>query len=142
VGGNPVSRFNRTPVKTRTARRLRQDSTDVERRLWHRLRNGQIDGHQFRRQHPAGPYVLDFYCPRLCLAIELDGGQHNLPTGIQRDRRRDSWLAARGVAVLRFWNSDVIENLSGVLEKISLVAAELSQDAVAPSQRWRVATKE
>jgi very-short-patch-repair endonuclease len=140
--GVSVSRFNRTLEKTRRARCLRQDSTDVERRLWHRLRNGQIDGHQFRRQHPAGPYVLDFYCPRLRLAVELDGGQHNLPSEIQHDQRGDAWLAARGVAVLRFWNSDVIENMTGVLEKISLVTAELSQDEVTRAQRWRVAKKE
>jgi Protein of unknown function (DUF559) len=63
--------------------------------------------------------------------------QARRPVGVNHVR-----LAARGVAVLRFWNSDVIENMSGVLEKISLVAAELSQDAVTPTQRWRVATKE
>jgi very-short-patch-repair endonuclease len=86
--------------------------------------------------------VLDFYCPRLRLAVELDGGQHNLPSEIQHDQRGDAWLAARGVAVLRFWNSDVIENMTGVLEKISLVTAELSQDEVTRAQRWRVAKKE
>jgi very-short-patch-repair endonuclease len=58
-----MSRFNRTPEKTTLSRRLRRDGTDVERRLWHRLRNGQVCDAQFRRQHPAGRYVLDFYCP-------------------------------------------------------------------------------
>src|SRR5262252_1471566 len=101
-----MPRFDRTTVKTTKARRLRRDSTLVERRLWYRLRNGQIDGHRFRRQHPVGPYVLDFYSPRLRLAIDLDGGQHNFPRGSERDKRRELWLAARGISILRFWNSD------------------------------------
>ena len=125
--GNAVPRFDRTPEKTEKARRLRRDPTIVERRLWYRLRNGQIDGHRFRRQHPVGPYVLDFYCPRLRLAIELDGGQHDFAGKIERDQRRDLWLAARGVSVLRFWNSDVIENMAGVLERISIVASEVAR---------------
>ena len=122
-----MTRFERTLEKTEKARRLRRDSTLVERRLWYRLRNGQIDGHRFRRQHPVGPYVLDFYCPRLRLAIELDGGQHNFPGESERDRRRELWLAARGITVLRFWNSDVIANMAGVLEKISILASEVAR---------------
>jgi very-short-patch-repair endonuclease len=131
-----MSRFDRTLAKTQMARRLRRDSTIVERRLWYRLRNGQIDGHSFRRQHPAGPYVLDFYCPRLRLAIELDGGQHNFAAEISRDQHRDAWLAERGVVVLRFWNSDVIENMTGVLEKIAMTASEMSQQDVTNIRRW------
>jgi very-short-patch-repair endonuclease len=122
-----VTRFERTLEETEKARRLRRDSTLVERRLWHRLGNGQIDGHRFRRQHPVGPYVLDFYCPRLRPAIELDGGQHNFPGESERDKRRELWLAARGITVLRFWNSDVIANIAGVLEKISILASEVAR---------------
>ena len=112
-----MSRFNRTPRKTEVARNLRRGETDVERRLWHRLRNGQICDAQFRRQHPAGRYILDFYCPALALAVELDGSQH-AETGT-RDHERDEWLKQKGVIVLRFWNSDVTENLNGVLEVIA-----------------------
>jgi very-short-patch-repair endonuclease len=68
--------------------------------LWYRLRNAQIDGASFRRQHPAGNYILDFYCPALQLAIELDGGQH--AAAASRDSARDEWLSQRGVTVLRF----------------------------------------
>src|SRR4051812_36327799 len=75
-GGQSMSRFNRTREKTEIARKLRRNETDVERRLWHRLRSGQICDVHFRRQHPAGRYILDFYCPALALAVELDGGQH------------------------------------------------------------------
>ena len=117
------ARFNRTGMKTERARKLRVEATDVERRLWQKLRGAQIDGASFRRQHPAGNYVLDFYCPALQLAIELDGGQHAENPG--RDRMRDEWLSQRGVAVLRFWNTDVTQNRSGVLELIALKIAEL-----------------
>ena len=131
------ARFNRTIEKTKRAKRLRRDETFVERRLWSRLRSAQIDGHSFRRQHPAGPYDLDFYRPTLRLAIELDGGQHDHDVHNARDRHRDAWLRARGVTVLRFWNSDVAGNLQGVLEVISAAAEEIRQAGMTPTRRWR-----
>jgi very-short-patch-repair endonuclease len=137
VGVNQPSRFNRTPKKTAFARRLRRDSTDVELRLWQGLRRHQMDGCSFRRQHPAGPYTLDFYCPRLGLAIELDGGQHNEGSRAAKDAQRDAWLADRGVTVLRFWNSDLTTNFAGVLEVIAAKVAELKAVEVTPSRRWR-----
>src|SRR5262249_15336252 len=103
--------------------------------LWYRLRNAQVDGASFRRQHPAGNYVLDFYCPALRLAIELDGGQHATATG--RDRERDEWLEERGVAVLRVWNSGVTANLSGVLEVIATKVSALKSRELTPTRRWR-----
>ena len=80
--------------------------------------------------------MLDFYCPKLRLAVELDGGQHNFVPQIARDQRREAWLAARGVVVLRFWNSDVIENLTGVLEKIAIAASEISERGSTSARRW------
>jgi very-short-patch-repair endonuclease len=130
-----MSRFNRTRTKTEIARRLRRDGTEVEKRLWYRLRNGQICAAQFRRQHPAGRYVLDLYCPAVRLSIELDGGQHAEIT--TRDEARDEWLQKQGVTVLRFWNSDVTENINGVLEVISAKIVELSSPAATPIRRWR-----
>ncbi len=135
VGVERGSRFNRTVVKTARARRLRRDATEVEKHLWHKLRNAQINGASFRRQHPAGNYILDFYCPALQLAIELDGGQHTETAS--QDRQRDEWLAQRGVTVLRFWNSDVTGNLSGVLEVIAAKVSELQVRKVTPTRRWR-----
>ncbi|MBX9842800.1 MAG: DUF559 domain-containing protein [Xanthobacteraceae bacterium] len=129
-----MSRFNRTPGKTEFARRLRRDGTDVERRLWQRLRNGQLGDAQFRRQHPAGRYVLDFYCSALALAVELDGGQHAGPR--TRDSERDRWLRQKRVTVLRFWNSDVIENLDGALDVITANIRELSPAAAQSRPRW------
>jgi very-short-patch-repair endonuclease len=78
---------------------------------------------------------LDFYCPALQLAVELDGGQH--AQAAQQDRLRDEWLVQRGVTVLRFWNADVTQNLSGVLEVITLKVSELKSQASTPTRRWR-----
>ena len=86
---------------------LRKKETDTERPLWRYLRNRNFAGSKFRRQHPHGYYVLDFYCPTAKLAIELDGGGHNYRFGQIHDRRRSNFLAALGVTVLRFWNHQV-----------------------------------
>ena len=118
------------------ARRLRRDSTDVEMKLWQKLRNPQL-GVDFRRQHPAGPFVLDFYWPTLRLAIEIDGGQHGQEKTAQRDSEREAWFAERGVIMMRFWNSDVVQNLLGVLESIAAKVAELKSDRLTPTRRWR-----
>jgi very-short-patch-repair endonuclease len=123
-------------LKTKRARELRVDSTDVEARLWQQLRGKQL-GVDFRRQHPAGPYFLDFYCSALRFAIELDGGQHAEPSAVARDQRRTRWLAERGVTLLRFWNSDVNENLTGVLETIAAKIVTLQESNVTPTRRWR-----
>jgi very-short-patch-repair endonuclease len=95
-----------------------------------------LDGLSFRRQHPAGPYVLDFYCPALRLAIELDGSQHAEQPQRSRDERRSAWLRSCGVTELRFWNNDVTQNLRGVLEKIIAVADELRASGRTPTRRW------
>ncbi len=98
-------------------RSLRRDATDAEQRLWRLLRDRRL-GAKFRRQHSIGPYVVDFYCPRLRLAIELDGGQHFHPDEIDRDARRTVYLRARGVRVLRFHNVELLGETDGVLERI------------------------
>ncbi len=72
----------------------------------------------FRRQIPFDQYVLDFYCPKANLVIEVDGGQHYTKEGIQRDQRRDSYLQQHGLNVLRFSDRDVLMNISGVRQKI------------------------
>jgi very-short-patch-repair endonuclease len=117
---------------TERARRLRKNLTDVERKLWYRLRRDQLNGLNFRRQHPVGPYVLDFYCPSLRIAIELDGGQHNFEPQQRRDDRRTHWLESNGIKILRFWNNDVTGNLPGVLEEIARIASELTPSPTLP----------
>ncbi|HUC66304.1 MAG TPA: DUF559 domain-containing protein [Stellaceae bacterium] len=105
------------PVRPRTeiARRLRQDATDVEKILWRALRE-RIGFWKFRRQHPIGRRIADFACPARKLVIELDGGLHAERT--EADNRRAAEIARYGYRIIRFWNSDVLENLEGVLETI------------------------
>jgi very-short-patch-repair endonuclease len=132
AGRGSPSRYSRTPEMTDRARQLRHNLTDVERKLWYRLRRDQLNGLNFRRQHPVGPYVLDFYCPALRLAIELDGGQHNIDRQRRKDDRRTRWLGANGIKLVRFWNNDVTGNLQGVLEEIARVASELTPSPTLP----------
>jgi very-short-patch-repair endonuclease len=112
-----VTRFDRNKFKTARARHLRRSATPPEQTLWLKLRGGQL-GASFRRQHPIGPYILDFYAPSLKLAIEVDGGQHALLT--EHDAERSRFLNAKGIRVMRFWNGDVLRNLDGVAEEIWL----------------------
>jgi very-short-patch-repair endonuclease len=96
------------------ARRLRTNMTDAERCLWRHLRLRQLAGCRFRRQHPFGPYLLDFACVERRLVIELDGGQHCA----SRDGERDAWIRAGGFVIVRFWNNDVLNRTQEVLEQI------------------------
>ncbi|WP_421865409.1 endonuclease domain-containing protein [Parvibaculum sp.] len=98
-------------------RSLRGNMTDAERRLWGRLRRDAF-GYNFRRQHRLDRYVVDFVCLELRLIIEIDGGQHNLASGIARDRLRTAWLESRGYEVLRFWNNEVLLATNDVVETV------------------------
>lgn len=98
------------------ARPLRRAMTDAERKLWQELRNRQLANHKFRRQTTIGPYIADFACIAASLIVECDGGQHATSTA---DAKRTAWLESQGWRVLRFWNHDVLENLTGVLETIT-----------------------
>jgi very-short-patch-repair endonuclease len=100
------------------ARRLRKTMTPQEVKLWVHLRSWRSRGFHFRRQSPREGYIVDFVCMKHRLVIEVDGGQHNFDQHQVRDLRRDAKLAREGFRVLRFWNSDVDKNLSGVLELI------------------------
>jgi very-short-patch-repair endonuclease len=102
---------------TEFARELRLNSTEVEKRVWYRIRNRQIYGAKFRRQQPIGRYIVDFVCHERKMIIELDGGQHASPT--KYDEKRTTWLKLQGFHVVRFWNNDVIENMDGVLQRIA-----------------------
>jgi very-short-patch-repair endonuclease len=112
------SRFSRTRTMTARAKNLRSSMTDAEARLWHALRRNQFNGLHFRRQHPVGPFTLDFYCPNLRLAIEVDGGQH-AEQRKRADERRTRWLTAKNITVVRYWNNDVLGNLPGVLADLA-----------------------
>jgi len=105
-----------------TARKLRRDQTDAERRLWFRLRDRRLNGLKFRRQMPIKSYVVDFCCESAHLIVELDGGQHVERRDV--DVRRTADLETYGYLVLRFWNNDVMRNIDGVLETIVATASQ------------------
>jgi very-short-patch-repair endonuclease len=107
------------------ARRLRRDQTEAEARLWRALRDGQLNGIGFRRQHPVAGFVVDFYAPQQKLIVELDGGQHDEPEQRVFDEKRTQILQQQGHRVIRFWNNEVFENLDGVLEEIWRAASNL-----------------
>jgi len=112
------------------ARGLRARMTDAERKLWFALKDRGFGAFKFRRQVPIGPYIADFVCFESRLIIEVDGGQH---ADSVRDVDRDNWLAHSEFRVLRFWNSDVLQNLEGVLTSL----AEQLDRTPHPSSRSR-----
>ena len=99
---------------TKAARVLRRNMTTAEKLVWSKLRGDQL-GVRFRRQHPMEKYIVDLVCPRKKLIIEIDGGQH---FENKQDKLRDRWFAEKGFKVLRFWNTDVMKNIEGVVEMI------------------------
>ncbi len=100
------------------SRQLRENMTDAERQLWAKIRVKQLKGHQFYRQKPIGDYIVDFFCPRAKLAIEIDGSHHLVGETIEYDRIRDDYLSSLGLRVLRFSNTDVLTNIEGVAKRI------------------------
>jgi very-short-patch-repair endonuclease len=102
--------LKQAPKSTRIARNLRIRESWGERVMWAWLRNRRFSDYKFRRQHPAGPYVLDFFCHETKLNIEVDGFQHGLPDNQAADAKRDQFLAAQGIKVLRFWSSQLKRN--------------------------------
>ena len=97
------------------ARALRRRLTLPEVILWQAMRGRKLGGARFRRQHPVGPYILDFYCEAARLAVEIDGAGHEHPDQARHDARRTEWLNLRGIAVYRIAARDVLGNLDGVL---------------------------
>ena len=97
------------------ARQLRASMSLPERILWRALRKKQT-GLRFRKQHPAAPYVLDFYCDSAKLCVEVDGDAHDFTS--DRDRARDAWLARQGVGTVRVPASEVFNNVEGVVRHI------------------------
>jgi len=97
---------------------LRNNMTDAEKMLWLKLRRKQLKGYPFYRQKIIGKYIVDFYCPKANLVIELDGAQNYTETGKATDGIRDDALREMGLKVLRFSDRDIFENMGGVMEEI------------------------
>ena len=100
------------------SRTLRKNSTDAERRLWSKLRLRQLNGFQFYRQRIIVNYIVDFFCPKAKLIIEVDGGQHYFGKTHDDDLKRDDYLKTLGFKVLRYSDRDVLTNIEGVGENI------------------------
>lgn len=114
IGGNSLG--ERVKRLIASARKLRRSSTDAELRLWHKLRNRQLNGWKFRRQVPIDRFIADFVCEDARLVIELDGSQHLQL--LEDDKQRTRVLETYGYRVSRYWNSDVLLNTEAVLEDI------------------------
>ena len=112
----PQKRIRTTAGVQEQAKELRQKMTPTEKMLWERLRNRQLGGLKFRRQHPLGPFVADFYCAEKRLVVEIDGSIH-LKQG-EMDASRTGQFEAFGYRLIRFWNDEVIKDIEGVLERI------------------------
>jgi very-short-patch-repair endonuclease len=110
---------NARPSTFQNARELRKTETDAEKKLWQVLRNRQLKGRKFRRQHAIDNYILDFYCHECKLAIELDGGIHDLNENKQYDAARTDTLNELQITVLRFRNEEVMNGVEKVLERIA-----------------------
>ncbi len=112
-----------TNLSFKRAKSLRRTLSPPEVRVWVRLRSRQPDGLVFRRQHPMGPYILDFYCARARLAVEIDGWGHNMGDQPERDMRKDAWLEGRGLRVLRMSAAEVMADPDSAADRIWSTAA-------------------
>ncbi|MEK7535540.1 MAG: DUF559 domain-containing protein [Patescibacteria group bacterium] len=108
--------YNKNVFKDRR-RELRRNQTKTEKLLWQQLRNNKV-GTKFWRQYSVGPYILDFYSPKLKLAIELDGEYHSTPDQMIYDKERESYLLGLGIRTLHFRNGEVILKIGNVIKSI------------------------
>jgi very-short-patch-repair endonuclease len=106
------------------ARELRHEQTEAESRAWWLLRNRAVGGFKFRRQHPAGPFFADFYCPKLMLILELEGSVHSQPSVLKADTSRDEYLKEEGYRVVHFSNSIVLKAPEVFVEKVKALCQE------------------
>ena len=113
------------------ARKLRSEMSLPETVLWRELRK-RPGGHKFRRQHPAGIFVLDFYCAKARLDIEVDGWVHNNPARAELDRSRSNFLRSQGIATTRVPAQRVLEDLEAVVRRIVVICDERIEKLMVP----------
>jgi len=117
-------------ISNKFSKKLRRNSTETEKILWHYLRNRKFFGYKFRRQFTIGNYITDFICLEKKLVIELDGSEHLKAETIQYDKKRTEFLNKRGFKVVRFYNNDILNNIDSVLNC-------LYQELVSPSSGFQ-----
>ncbi|MFH1631481.1 MAG: endonuclease domain-containing protein [bacterium] len=108
-------------------RKLRRKMTPAEQRLWQYLRGSQVDGFKFRRQQGIGPYVVDFYCAKVKLVVEIDGDSHFDDLGRDHDKQRGYLMSDNAITTIRFTNIDVYESIEGVIDQIKVALKRLSE---------------
>ncbi len=119
LGGGAVMGLTRiSAFRFEKARQLRRRETHAERLLWKALKHMPVEGSHFRRQVPIGRYVVDFACLAARLVIEVDGARHGAAANSRRDQVRTAWLESQGYRVLRFWNTEVVRDVNGVMTVI------------------------
>jgi very-short-patch-repair endonuclease len=111
--------YGSSPKTEGRAKSLRRESTEAEKLFWKIVRNRAVNGLKFRRQHPIGHFIVDFYCHEVKLAIELDGDVHDVDEVKQYDKARQKVVEELGITLLRFDNEIIFTNPDGVLIKIS-----------------------
>jgi very-short-patch-repair endonuclease len=117
--------FGAKPSLFKLAKELRKDETEAEKRLWTKLNRNQIQGLQFRRQHPINIFIADFYCPKLKLVIEVDGSIHEILEYEEYDISRSEILNDFGITVIRFTNDQILNDLYGTMNKIECIVIKM-----------------
>jgi very-short-patch-repair endonuclease len=115
---SPKSKGKTTWKYVLAARKLRQEETEAEKILWEALREKRLNGLKFRRQHPYERTILDFYCVKQQLVVELDGSIHDLQDQFASDEERTKYLNDHGLRVIRFRNEEILKSLPAVLQRI------------------------
>lgn len=110
-------------ARTKQRRELRHNSTPAEKVFWAMVSAKQFNNLKFRRQHDIGPYIVDFYCAALNLIIEIDGDSHFTTQGIDYDKTRTKYLISKGYQIIRYDNSQILNNLDGVFADLTLKLA-------------------
>lgn len=113
-----MPRLHNKKILLTQRKQLRNNATQAEKMLWYELKNSQLDGRKFRRQHSVGNYILDFYCPDERLAIELDGEHHNNDSQKKYDGKRTEYLESIFIKEIRFKNTDVLFGRDNVIKEI------------------------
>lgn len=110
------------------AQSLRNNETQAEKILWEKLKNNQLKGNKFRRQHPISLFIADFYCHQLKLIIELDGEYHNTLEQVKKDDKRTQVLQDNGMKIIRFTNDEIENNLDRVITEINLIIEKITTE--------------
>lgn len=125
--------YGAKPVTRLRAKSLRKKMTDAELIVWEHVRNRKI-GFKFRRQHPIGKYIVDFYCHELKLVIEVDGEIHNFPEQKEWDDARTENMHLKEITVIRFTNDEVLNNITKVITEIVCICKALSSPPSPPGE--------